>query len=172
MTSSSQDRPERSSAGPAKPPSASRITLGQVMLPTDANPRGNVHGGAIVKLVDEAAAMAATKHSRRSVVTVVLDSVTFLSPVYVGDLLTLTAEVTWVGTSSMEVEVQVEAENVRTGERTRTNTATAVYVALDDDGRPCPVPKLAPQTEEERLRMAEAQVRQEARLGRRAKHRT
>lgn len=148
------------------------MTLGQVMLPTDANPRGNVHGGAIVKLVDEAAAMAATKHSRRSVVTVVLDSVTFLSPVYVGDLLTLAAEVTWAGTSSMEVEVHVEAENVRSGERTHTNSATAVYVALDDHGKPCPVPPLAPETNEERERMAEAEARQEARLARRAKHRT
>ena len=155
--------------GQAKPPRASRVTLSQVMLPTDANLHGNVHGGTIVRLVDEAAAMAATKHSRRSVVTVVLDSVTFLSPVYVGNLLTLTAEVTWAGTSSMEVEVQVEAENVRTGERTHTNSATAVYVALDDDGKPCPVPKLAPETEEERRRMADAEVRQQARLARKAR---
>ncbi len=149
---------------PAKRISDSQVTISQVMLPTDANAYGNVHGGVVMKLVDEAGAIVATRHSRSIVVTVTVDSITFLSPIYVGNLVTLTAALSYVGRTSMEVEVLVEAEDPLTGEKTHTNTAYAVYVALDQEGRPTGVPPLIAETDAERERIARGQRRQEARL--------
>lgn len=142
----------------------SRVTIGQVMLPTDANPHGNVQGGVIMKLVDEAGAIAAVRHSRRNVVTVAVDSMSFLSPIYVGNLVTLTASLSYVGRTSMEVEVLVQAEDPLTGETTHTNSAYVVYVALDESGRPCEVPALLAETEEEQQRIARGKERQVERL--------
>ena len=142
----------------------SRIVLTQLMNVTDANRVGNVHGGWIMKLCDEAGGMAAVKHSRHPVVTVAVDSMYFHSPVRIGDLLTVTAEITWVGRTSMETRVYATAENVLNGQVTHTNTAFFVYVGLDQDGRPTPVPPLIPQTETEKRRFAEAQERQKERL--------
>jgi uncharacterized protein (TIGR00369 family) len=142
----------------------SRIVLTQLMNVTDANVLGNVHGGLIMKLCDEAGGMAAAKHSRHPVVTVTVDSMTFHSPVRIGDLLTVTAEVTWVGRTSLETRVVATSENVLTGEVNHTNTAFFVYVALDQHGRPTAVPPLLPQTEDEIRRFAEGQARQEKRL--------
>ncbi len=146
----------------------SEVTIGRVMLPTDANPRGNVQGGVVMKLVDEAGAIAALRHSRRPVVTVAVDSMTFLSPIYVGHLVTLTASLSYVGRTSMEVEVLVQAEDPLTGEKTHTNSAYVVYVALDESGQPCEVPPLIAETEEERQRIAKGRLRQEERLAKRA----
>jgi acyl-CoA hydrolase len=146
----------------------SRVSLSRVMLPTDANPRGNVQGGVIMKMVDETGAIAALKHSRCPVVTVAVDSMTFLSPIYVGDLVTLTASLSYVGRTSMEVEVRVEAEDLLTGQTTHTNSAYVLYVALDETGRPCEVPALVPESDEERERIAAGKERQAERLARRA----
>lgn len=151
---------------PAKYASDSQVTISQQMMPSDANPLGNVHGGHVMKLVDEAGGLAAMRHARRPVVTVAVDSMTFLSPVRVGNLLTLRASVNWVGRSSIEVGVRVEAENPVTGEITHTNSAFAVYVALDDAGKPCTVPPLILRTDEEKRRCEEAEARQESRLQR------
>ena len=148
---------------------ASQLILSQQTLPADANPLGNVHGGVIMKLVDEAGGLCAMRHARRPVVTVAVDSMTFLSPVRVGNLLTLHASVNWVGRSSIEVGVRVEAENPVTGEITHTNSAYAVYVALDDSGRPAPAPPLILETEEERRHWDEGQARQKSRLDREQK---
>lgn len=150
-----------------KRPSESQVILTQLMGPTDANTLGNVHGGFIMKLCDEAGGMAATKHARRPAVTVTVDSMTFHSPVNIGNLMTVRAEVTWVGRTSMETRVVVTAENVITGAVTHTNTAYFVYVALDEDGRPVPVPPLVLETEEEKARFARAANRQSLRLQRR-----
>lgn len=144
----------------------SQVTLSQLMLPQHANPRGNIHGGVIMKLVDEAAALCAMRHAQRQVVTVAIDSMTFHSPVQVGELVTLEASLNRVGRSSMEVEVQVTSEDPLTGECTHTNTAFLVYVALDKDGRPTRVPPLILETDEERRRWAEAEERQQDRLKR------
>ncbi|MGE5375742.1 MAG: acyl-CoA thioesterase [Bacteroidota bacterium] len=144
--------------------SASRITLSQLMHPEHANLLGNVHGGWIMKLVDEAGALACMRHSQRKVVTVSIDSMTFRQPIRIGDLIILNAEVSYVGRTSMEAEVHVSAENPITGERTYTNTAYLVYVALDDVGRPTTVPALVAETEEEKQRMEKARERQERRL--------
>jgi acyl-CoA hydrolase len=145
----------------------SQVVISHLMELGDANLLGNVHGGILMKLVDEVGGIAAARHAQRPVVTVAIDSVTFISPIRVGDLVVLMATLTWVGRTSMEVEVHVEAENLFTGERTHTNSAYVVYVALDDDGRPNEVPRLIAQTEEQRRRMIEADVRQAQRLGRR-----
>jgi uncharacterized protein (TIGR00369 family) len=144
----------------------SQATISQVMLPTDANVHGNVHGGMIMKLADDTGAIVATRHSRSIVVTVAVDSITFLSPIYVGNLVTLTAALSYVGRTSMEVEVLVEAEDPLTGEKTHTNTAYLVYVALDENGRPSEVPPLILETDEERERIAKGEKRQQARLSR------
>lgn len=144
----------------------SRVTISQVMLPSDANPQGNVHGGIIMKLVDEAGAIVAVRHSRCNVVTVAVDSMTFLSPIYVGNLVTFMASLSYVGRTSMEVEVLVEAEDPMTGEKTHTNSAYVVYVALDERSQPHEVPPLLPESDEERERMARGKERQAQRLAR------
>jgi uncharacterized protein (TIGR00369 family) len=144
---------------------ASRINIAQLMQPEHANNLGNVHGGWIMKLADEAGALACMRHAQRRVVTVAVDSLVFREPIKIGDLVILNAEVTYAGRTSMEAEVQVIAENPISGERTHTNTAYLVYVALDDEGRPTLVPPLIAETEDEKNRMAKARDRQQRRLG-------
>jgi acyl-CoA hydrolase len=149
---------------PGKPVSASRVTLAQLMQPEHANAIGNVHGGWIMKLVDEAGALVCMRHAQQRVVTVVVDQMTFRLPIRIGDLVILSAEVSYTGRTSMEVEVTVEAENPITGELKRTNTAYLVYVALDEDGHPISVPPIIPETDAQRQRMEEAKARQAYRL--------
>lgn len=144
--------------------SASRIQLAQLMHLEHANLLGNVHGGWIMKLVDEAGALACMRHAQCKVVTVAIDSMTFRNPIRIGDLVTLNAEVSYTGRTSMETEVKVTAENPISGERTITNTAYLVYVALDDNGKPQPVPQLIAETEEHKQRMEQAKARQAYRL--------
>src|SRR6202142_4728953 len=144
---------------------ASRISIGQFMQPEHANNYfGNVHGGWIMKLVDEAGALACMRHAQRRIVTVAIDSMVFRNPIKIGYLVLLTAEVTYTGRTSMEAEVQVQAENPITGERTHTNTAYLVYVALDDDGKPVAVPPIKAETEDEIRKMESAKERQARRL--------
>lgn len=150
-----------------KPISASRITLAQLMHPEHANVLGNVHGGWVMKLVDEAGALACMRHAQRKVVTVAIDSMTFREPIRIGDLVTLKAEVSYTGRTSLEAAVEVIAENPVTGEQTHTNTAYLVYVALDDEGRPTSVPPLLAETEEDKQKLQRGQERQEQRLRRR-----
>jgi len=147
-----------------KPMSASRITISQLMHPEHANLLGNVHGGWIMKLVDEAGALTCMRHAQKKVVTVAIDSMTFRQPIKLGDLVILNAEVSYTGHTSMEAAVEVLAENPITGEQTHTNTAYLVYVALDDEGRPTSVPPLRAETEEEKRKMEQGQKRQERRL--------
>ena len=147
-----------------KPMRASRITIAQLMQPEHANNLGNVHGGWIMKLVDEAGALACMRHSQHRVVTVAMDQMTFCQPIRIGDLVILNAEVTYTGRTSIEVEVQVVAENPITGEQTHTNTAYLVYVALGEDGKPVPVPPLRANNPAEKARMQAARERQECRL--------
>jgi uncharacterized protein (TIGR00369 family) len=139
------------------------------MQPEHANMLGNVHGGWLMKLMDEAGGLCATRHARRPTVTVAIDSLTFLSPVHVGDLVMFEAQVTYVGRTSIEVEVHVHAENVLSGQRTHTNSAYMVFVALGPDGRPAEAPPLIVETDEERVRYEAAQRRQSERLARRKK---
>jgi uncharacterized protein (TIGR00369 family) len=154
---------------PGKRVKDSQVTLHHFMLPQHANPLGNVHGGVIMRLVDEAAGLCAMRHAQHPAVTIAIDSMTFYSPVRVGELVTLNASLNWVGHTSMEVGVRVVAENPLTGERTHTNSAYLVFVALDDDGQPVKVPPLILETDEERRRWTEAEARQQRRLEQRAK---
>ena len=137
----------------------SSTVVSQLMLPIDANPVGNVHGGTIMKLVDEVGGVVAMRHCRQRVVTARIDEMSFLHPVYVGDLVTLKASVNGVGRTSMEVGVRVEAENLRTGKVVHTSSAHLVYVALDSEGRPTEVPDLIAETEVELRRMEAARAR-------------
>ena len=130
----------------------------------DANNAGNVHGGTIMKMVDEVAGVAAVRHSGSRVVTAALDRMTFTQPVYVGQLVTVKAMVNAAWRTSMEVGVRVESENVRTGEVTHTSTAYVTMVALTDEGDPQPGAGIDPETDEELRRQREAQLRRDNRL--------
>lgn len=141
----------------------SRVTMSRQMMPEDANPWGYVHGGTIMKMVDEAAGSAAIRHTRRRVSTAAIDYMSFLHPVHVGDLVTIKASVNDVGRTSMEVGVRVEAENMITGEVTYTSSCYLVMVALDEDGKPCSVPPVIAETPMEKRRMAAAKIRRERR---------
>ena len=149
-----------------KPASASAISLTVPMELTDANLLGNVHGGAIMRLVDNAGGLAAMRHCGGPVVTAAMDEMTFLEPVYVGDVVTVKAMVNDSGRTSMEVGVRVEAESVTSGRRVHTSSAYLVYVALDREGKPRPVPPVIAETEEQQQRQREAKLRRQARLAR------
>jgi len=151
----------------AKPASESRAQIVRWMGVLDANGAGNVHGGTVMKLCDEAAALAAIKHSRRRVVTAGMDRMAFLYPIRVGELVTFSAAVNAAWRTSMEVGVRVEAENPLTGETRQTNSAYLTMVALDDEGTPAPVPGLVAETPEEQRRMQEAELRRSNRLAER-----
>lgn len=149
---------------PGRDASESAITLQQLMLPEHANQLGAVHGGVVMKAVDEAGAICAMRHARRPCVTVCVDSMEFHYPVHVGQLLRCSARVTWTGRTSMEVEIQVEAEDVIGGTVTRTNSAYLVYVALDESGKPTSVPALRLTNDAERNLWQQALARQKDRL--------
>src|SRR4051812_6919589 len=151
----------------ARPAARSRSTLVKWMGIEDANSAGFVHGGTVMYLCDEAAGLASVRHSGRRCVTAAMDRMTFLLPVHVGELLTLESSVNAAWRTSVEVGVRVEAENIRTGEKRHTNTAYLTMVAIDDEGRPTPVPPLACESDEERRREREAQLRRANRLAER-----
>jgi uncharacterized protein (TIGR00369 family) len=149
-----------------KPVSGSKTIMARTMLPSDANPYGNVHGGEIMKLIDACAGAAATRHARSRVVTAFVDELSFLAPVYVGDLVTAKASVNHVGRTSMEVGVRVEAENLLSGSVVHVSSAHLVFVSIDEKGQPVPLPPLIAETDEERHRMRAAEQRRSQRLGR------
>ena len=132
--------------GPGRPVSDSASVTLRIMMPTDANIRGNVFGGSILKYMDEIAAVAAFRHARKNVVTASIDRMDFLAPVYLGDLLILKASVNYVGRTSMEIGVRIEAENPLTGVTTHTGSCFLTYVALDENGKPTAVEPVIPVT--------------------------
>ena len=133
----------------------------------DANTGGNVHGGTIMRLCDEAAGIAAIRHAGVRVVTAGMDRMTFLEPVLVGQLVTFRATVNAAWRTSVEVGVRVEAENVREGNPRHVSTAYLTMVALDEDRRPTPVPALEPESDDEKRRQREADLRRRNRLAER-----
>src|SRR3954469_15999541 len=151
----------------SRSPSESVSILTRWMGVNDANTAGNVHGGVILRLCDEAAGLAAVRHSRGRVVTAGMDRMTFASPVYIGQLVTCRAMVNAAWRTSVEVGVRVEAEDVRTGTVQHACTAYLTMVALDKEGRPTAVPALVPESPEEMRRQREAQVRRDNRLAER-----
>lgn len=149
-----------------RPPSASAVEMMELVLPNDANLLGNCLGGRVMYLIDIAAGMAATRHCRRTVVTASMDSLDFHRPIRVGDAIILQARVNYAARTSMEVEVQVFSENLRTGKRENTCTSYLTFVALDESGRPAPVPPVVPETEDDRERYRAAEIRRRERLQR------
>ena len=149
----------------AKPVSASRSIISIVAMSRDANQYGNVFGGMIMGLVDQAAFTAAIRHARTpAVVTVSVDHLTFLRPVRVGDVIIVKASVNYVGTTSMEVGVRVETERLSTGEEEHVVSAYLTMVALDQDGKPTPVPPLLLENDLDHCRHAAAQQRRKLRM--------
>ena len=155
-----------------KTSSESRVRLSQLMGTEHANLIGNVHGGVIMKMVDEAGALAAMRHAQSLCVTVAMDSMTFMEPILIGYVVTVDAYLTYAGSTSMETRVEVTAENPLTAVKTRTNTAYLVYVALDEQGRPRRVPPLVASSPAEEALMNEAKERQTYRKLQRAKEAT
>ncbi len=144
--------------------SESSVVMAQMMIPQDANPAGNVHGGVIVKIIDEAAAVVAARHSRSNVVTASIDRMDFHNPVFVGDVLFFKASMNFVGRTSMEIGVRVEAEDLITGKVRHAASAYLTYVALGPEGKPRAVPPLVLESDEDQRRNGEAQKRRNARL--------
>jgi acyl-CoA hydrolase len=143
--------------------SESAVTTVRLMMPTDGNIMGNVFGGSIMKYVDEVAAIVAFRHTKRNCVTASIDRMNFLAPVYVGNILILKAAINYVGRTSMEIGVRIEAQNPLTGEVVHTGSCYLTYVALDEKGKPTPVPKIIPETEEEKRRYREGLTRRKMR---------
>ena len=152
-----------------KSPDESHAEVIVRMFPSDANPAGNVFGGEILKHIDMVAGIVAQRHSQSNAVTVSMDSVNFIKPVYVGNVLKLDARINYVQKSSMEIEVKVEAEDIVTGIRTITGTAFVTFVALDKSGKPTSVPKLMLKTDEDRTKFEEGKLRMQKRLSNRKK---
>ncbi|WP_424213466.1 acyl-CoA thioesterase [Streptomyces sp. BI20] len=153
---------------PGKPTSASRTTLSHIMTGNDTNLLGTVHGGVIMKLVDDAAGAVAGRHSGGPAVTASMDEMAFLAPVRVGDLVHARAQVNWTGRSSMEIGVRVLAERWNeTTPPTQVGSAYLVFAAVDAEGKPRPVPPVLPETDQDRRRYQEAQIRRTHRLARR-----
>jgi acyl-CoA hydrolase len=148
-----------------KRPDDSQSETAIIMLPSDANPKGNVFGGTILEHVDLIANLVASRHATHAnTVTASIDKMTFLKPVYIGNALILSARLNYTKRSSMEVEVTVHAEDFDSGERALTGTAFVIVVALDDEGKPTEVPPLNLVTNDDKKRFREAELRMMARL--------
>ncbi|MFI1966998.1 acyl-CoA thioesterase [Streptomyces pathocidini] len=153
---------------PGKPTAASRTTLSHIMTAGDTNLLGTVHGGVIMKLVDDAAGAVAGRHSGGPAVTASMDEMVFLEPVKVGDLVHVRAQCNWTGRSSMEIGVRVLAERWNeSAPATQVGSAYLVFAAVDADGKPRRVPPVIPETERDKRRYQEAQIRRTHRLARR-----
>ena len=139
----------------------------QVVLPNDTNPLGNVLGGRVMHWIDMIAAVVAYRHSKRPVVTASMERLEFLSPIRLGQIAILKAAMNYVGKTSMEVGVEVYAEDPMTGKRHPTSSAILTYVALDDFGKPTPVPPLRAETPEEKRRYQQGEKRYRKRKERR-----
>ena len=146
-----------------KKPSESEMTTARLMMPTDANVLGNVFGGAIMKYMDEIAAIVAWRHAGRNVVTASIERMNFYAPVYVGDLLIMMAAVKYVGVTSMVIGVRLEAGDPSTRKGSHTGSCYLTYVALDEKGKPIPIPPLIVTSSTEKRRFKEALARRKLR---------
>ncbi len=152
-----------------KSPRESTIELNTLMMPEHANLFGNVHGGIVMKLADEAAAITAMRHAQKPAVTVAVDSMTFQRPVHIGEIVRCRALISYTHKSSMEIEVIVTAEEPISGKTTLTNQAHFVFVALNDDGTPDEVPGILIETKRDQELFDAAQRRQRRRLEERSR---
>lgn len=142
---------------------AHQLTMTVLMTPDMANFSGNVHGGTILKLLDQVAYACASRYAGRYVVTLSVDQVMFRQPIHVGELVTFLASINYTGTSSMEVGIKVVAENIRTQVVRHANSCFFTMVAVDDAGKPVAVPPLQPRTPDEKRRFEAAKVRRQLR---------
>ncbi len=149
--------------------SASRVEMTQLVLPEHTNALGTIFGGQIMAWIDIAAAIASFRHCRMSCVTASMDALSFLSPVRLGDIVVIRANVNFTSKTSLEVGVKVMSENPLTGEENHTSSAYLTFVALGADGKPTPVPTVVPETEKEKIWFAEGQERRAQRLRLRSK---
>lgn len=156
--------PPSTSPVAGKSPQSSAVTMTEIVLPSDTNALGTIFGGKIMSWIDIAAAIAAGRHARRVVVTASIDALHFLAPVKLGHVVHIRARVNYSSRTSMEVGIRVDSENPITGEHTHTATAYATFVALDDHGRPTPVPPILPETPDEKRRFEGAKKRRESRM--------
>ena len=147
-----------------KPPRLSHTTVAEVMMPHMANVLGNVHGGVLLGMMDRVGAVAAIRHAQQVCVTVSVDRVDFREPVRVGELVTMQASVNYAHRTSIEVGVRVEAENLLTGVKRHTNSCYLTFVAIDEQGRPVPVPPVVPESDEEQERYRRAEQRRARRI--------
>lgn len=148
----------------ARPVSRSEFTMTQLMTPLDANLFGNVFGGVVLAAVDKIAYVSASRHAGRPCVTASFDQVDFREPIGIGELVTLKASVNYVGRTSLEIGVRVTAEEVDGSQKRHTNSCYVTVVAIDESGRPTPVPKLIIENEEQYRRYRDADERRRARL--------
>ena len=144
--------------------SETALSMAHLMMPADANPAGNVHGGTIMKMIDDAAGAVAVRHARGNAVTASIDRLDFHAPVYVGNLLVLKASVNYVGHTSMEIGVRVEAEDLRRGEVRHTASAYLTFVSLDEEGRPRELSRLLLESAEDRRRWSAGESRKAERV--------
>jgi acyl-CoA hydrolase len=148
----------------------SKTQLAQIMLPEHANAAGNVHGGNIMKMIDNAAGIAAQRHTRSNCVTASVDRIDFISPVFIGNLVTVMASVNYVEKTSMEIGVRIHAECMNTGNKTHVGSAYLTFVSLDASDKPQRVPNLMLESEDDIRRNAEAKERRDVRLKNRKPH--
>lgn len=147
-----------------KPPRLSHTTIAEVMMPHMANLLGNVHGGVLLGMMDRVAAVSAIRHAQRTCVTVSVDRVHFREPIHLGELVTMHASVNYSHRTSIECGVRVEAENLITGVKRHTNSSYLTFVAIDENGRPVPVPPVVPETDEEKQRFQAGELRRQQRI--------
>ena len=142
---------------------AHQLTMTVLMTPDTANFAGNVHGGTILKLLDQVAYCCASRYAGRYVVTLSVDQVMFRQPVHVGDLVTFLASVNYTGRSSMEIGIRVVTENIQQRTQRHANSCYFTMVAVDADRKPQAVPPLVPETEEQKRRFEKAEERKRSR---------
>lgn len=145
---------------------SSQVTMTEMVLPSHINALGSIFGGVIMSWIDIAAAICAQRHSNKTVVTASIDALHFVAPVYKGWIVNLKASCNYAATTSMEIGVRIDAENPITGKSFHTATAYLTFVAIDENLKPIPVPKLSPESAEEKRRYEAAQIRRKHRLER------
>ncbi len=168
LTPAATPAPEPGDGSPGLAPHHARTTLSLLMDQSHVNLLGNVHGGVIMRLVDSTAGAVAQRHSGGTAVTAAMDEMAFLNPVHVGDIVRTVGQVNWAGRTSMEIGVRVESEPWNEAGREPKHVASAylVFVAIDAEGRPREIPPLSPESDKERRRMREAEIRRAHRLAR------
>jgi acyl-CoA hydrolase len=144
-------------------PGTAQLTMTVLMTPDKANFSGNVHGGTLLKYLDEVAYACASRYAGQYVVTLSVDQVTFRQPVHVGELVTFLASVNYTGTTSMEIGIKVITEDIRSKSVRHPNSCFFTMVAIDEAGQPAPVPALQPQSTDEKRRFAQARQRRQLR---------